>query len=30
MRTKYDTIDIYHDEPLPKLDGVVVFTENEY
>ena len=31
MRTKHDTIDIYHDEPLPtSLDGVVVFTENEY
>jgi hypothetical protein len=30
MRTKHETIDIYHDEPLPKLDGVVVFTENEY
>ena len=30
MRTKYDTIDIYHNKPLPTIDGVVVFTENEY
>lgn len=30
MRTKHDTIDIYSDEPLPSVDKVVVFTENEY
>tara|TARA_R110000765_G_scaffold22708_2_gene57885 strand:+ start:907 stop:1698 length:792 start_codon:yes stop_codon:yes gene_type:complete len=30
MRTKYDTIDIYHDQPLPNITKLLVYAENEY
>jgi hypothetical protein len=30
MRTTQGTIDLYHASPLPQVDKVVVFTENEY
>ena len=31
MRTKYDTIDIYHDQPLPHgITKLLVYAENEY
>ena len=30
MRTNKGTIDIYHSEPLPKVDKVIVFAENEF